>query len=365
MKLRRRVQKAIALVVGAAAIGLPMTAGPATSVARAASLPHIVVTSGGFCICHAPLYVGMQEGFFARHGVSVSLLDVSSGFAGMGALQTGSADVADAVPGVAAQAEAEGVAAKAVLVANGDATGKVDTSKYFAIIARKGSGIVADNLHSLEGKTIGLAVGTIGEQYFYYTMQKAGINALKQTTIENVSPTDLVSALESSSVDAIVSWEPIPLEALQNVPGAYTVYRGGGAIQYLFSRWMSTSFIGRQPKAVRDFVAGFVQSMQWAREHPVATAKILVPYFKGLSLSLIEQSLKYLDFDPRVSKLTIAAANQGVNFDRAIGAVTQRYDYASNLDQKLVLSVLKQYPQYLTGLLPIPANEQLRGWGNL
>ena len=323
----------------------------------------LVVTSGGYCICHAPLYVGIAKHFFQDHGISVSLLSVSSGFAGMGALQSGSAQVADAVPAVAAQAAGEGVNSEAMLVANGDPTGRVDTSRYFAIIARPGSGIIAGNLDSLRGKRIGVATGTIAEQYLYYTLQRAGMNPATSVTLQNVDPTNLVSALESSSVDAIVSWEPIPLEALHNVPGAFTAYRGGGAIQYLFNRWMPSSFAQDNPQVTSDFVAAFMQSMQYVREHPAATAAILQPYFQGLSVSIIAQALKYLDFDPRVSKLTLQAADQGLAFARNVGVLHSTYPYPEHLDSGLITSVEKRYPQYLSDLPPIPANYQLSGAG--
>jgi sulfonate transport system substrate-binding protein len=360
------------LLAAAAALGVIFLSGCSALLGSSAGsanlrksdgLTDLVLTSGGYCICHAPLYVGITEHFFADHGISIALLNVSGGFAGMGALQTGSAQVADAVSSVAAQASGEGVAGQAVLVANGDPTGHADTSGYFAIIARKGSGITAGNLHSLRGKTIGVAVGTIADQYVYYTLKRAGMNPTASVKRENVDPTNLVSALQSASVDAIVGWEPIPLEALQNIPGAYTVYRGGGATQYLFSRWMSPSFVGAHTQLVRNFVAAFMQSMQYAREHPQATAEILRPYFKGLGTSIIEQDLKYLNFDPRISKLTLQDANQGLQFARAIGVLHAPYSYPAHLDLALIRSVEKQYPQYLSDLPPIPAKYQLGGGG--
>jgi ABC-type nitrate/sulfonate/bicarbonate transport system substrate-binding protein len=366
MKNRRR------LLAAAAVLGVVFLSGCSAlfgSAAGSANLrtsdgrTDLVVTSGGYCICQAPLYVGMAEHFFAAHGISISLLTVSGGFAGMGALQTGSAQVADAVSSVAAQASGEGVDSQAVVVANGDPTGRADTSGYFAIVARHGSGITAGDLHSLRGKTIAVAAGTIADQYLYYTLKRAGMDPTASVKRENVDPTNLVSALQSSSVDAIVAWEPIPLEAVQNVPGAYTVYRGGGATQYLFSRWMSPSFVSSHPQLVKNFVAAFMQSMQYAREHPHATAQILRPYFKGLSAGIIEQDLKYLNFDPRVSKLTLQDANQGLQFARAIGVLHSPYSYPAHLDLALIRSVEKQYPQYLSGLPPIPAQYQLSGSG--
>jgi ABC-type nitrate/sulfonate/bicarbonate transport system substrate-binding protein len=365
MKQHRRLLAAVAatgvIVLSACTAG--NGAAQSGSLKKSDGLTDLVITSGGYCICHAPLYVGMAKHFFQDHGLRPSLLTVTGGFAGMGALESGSAQVADAVSSVAGQAAGEGVDAEAVLVANGDPTGKVDTSSYFAIIARKGSGITAGDLHSLRGKTIGVAVGTIADQYRYYTLKRAGMNPDTSVRTENIDPTNLVSALQSSSVDAIVAWEPTPLEALQDVPGAFTVARGGGATQYLFSQWMPPSFVRDHPRVARNFVAAFMQSMQYAREHVQATAAILQPYFKGLSAGIIEQDLRYLDFDPRVSALTLQAANQGQQFTRAIGVQNGTYSFAAHLDLALIRSVEQQYPQYLAGLPSIPEKYQLPGTG--
>ena len=105
-----------------------------------AKLQPLIVTSGGVNIGHAPLYVGMEKGIFQKHGLDVQLKKVASGFEALSAVQTGDAQVADAVAAVVAQAAQQGVEVRAVLMANGDPTGTKQTDMYFAIVARKESG---------------------------------------------------------------------------------------------------------------------------------------------------------------------------------------------------------------------------------
>lgn len=322
-------------------------------------LTTVTATSGGACICHAPLYVGIEKGFFKDQGISVQFRQLSQGFTAMGALQTGDADVADAVPAVAAQATSEGIDAQAVLVANGDPTGTVDTSRYFAIVARAGSGIVRGDLKSLRGKKIGTPVGTIGHQYLFYTLKNAGLDPQTDITVQNVAPTDLVSALQSGSVDAIVSWEPVPLTALKNVAGSFEAFRGGGAIQYMFARWMSPKFLKDKPNVARNFVAAYLESMQFARQHPAETVKIIAPYFQGLDPSIIQKSLSYLNFDPRVSQETLDSAAQGIQFNQALGTLKGNYSFQNHLDLKLINSVMNAHPDYLKDLPKIPAQQKL------
>jgi ABC-type nitrate/sulfonate/bicarbonate transport system substrate-binding protein len=321
------------------------------------SVSKLTATSGGACICHAPLYVGIKKGFFKKRGLDVQFRQISSGFTAMGALSTGDADVADAVVAVAAQASTQGIDSTAVVVANGDATGTVDTSKYFAVIGRKGTNITEGDIASLRGKTIGVPTGTIAHQYLYYTLQKAGLNPTADVKLQNVAPANLVSALQSKSVDAIVSWEPVPLTALQKDSDAFTVVRGGGAIQYLFFRWMSPKFLQSQPERAKAFIEAYLQSMQYARQHTDETATIVGSYLKGVDKNVIVESLKYLNFDPRVSKVTMTSAQQGLEFTRATGTLKGDYPIDSHLAGDLLASIEKAHPEYLSDLPAIPAAE--------
>jgi len=314
----------------------------------------ITVTSGGLCICHAPLYVGIAKGIFAKDGVNLRVLRVASGFEGLAALQTGSAQVADAVPAVAAQAIAQGIDVKAVLPANGDATGTVPTDNYFAVIARPGRGIRSDHLEDLKGKTIGLPVGTVAHQYLFYAAQAKNLDPQKDFRLQNVSPADLPSALQSGSVDAIVSWEPIPLQALSMMKDAVVVARGGNHIQYLFFRWMSSRYVATNPGTTKRFVAAFAESAQYTREHPDEAADIVAKEFNGLDRGVIRQSLRYLTFDMRVSRATMDAAQQGLDFASKIGALKQTPSLNSMLDLRYLNQVVKEDPKIFSDLPAIP-----------
>lgn len=319
----------------------------------------ITVTMGGACICHAPLYVGIEKGFFADRGLEISYRQLTGGFTAMGSLQTGDADVADAAVAAAAAASGQGIEAQAVVVGNGDASGTVDTSEYFAIVAREGSGIIADDLDSLRGKTIGAAEGTIAHQYLYDTLRAAGIDSTSDLTVQSVQAPDLVSALQSGSVDAIVGWEPGPLQALASVEGSYIVVRGGGAMQYLFARWFAPDFLESNPDAARAFVEGFVEAMQYARANPDETADIVAKEFTSLDRAIIVEALGYLNFDPRVSQFTLEAAAQAVSFAQNSAGLATDFEFRDHLEFALLESVLADHPEWLADLPEIPASKRL------
>lgn len=369
--LRNRFKRVAGIVAGLAFLtscsGNPSVAptsssdpqAPSTQPTPNQSAREITVTAGGACICHAPLYVGIEKGFFAKHGLNVAYRQLSGGFTALGSLQTGDADVADAAVAPAAQAISQGIDVKAVVVGNGDASGAVDTSRYFAVVAREGSGIIADDASSLKGKTVGVAVGTVAHQYLYDTLLTQAVDISKDLTIQNVQAPDLVSALQSGSVDAIVGWEPGPLQALANVDGSFVVIRGGNAMQYLFARWFSTANLNADPEKARAFVLAFIESMQFARQNPDETADIVGEEFPSLDRQIIVEALTYLSFDPRVSQVTLDAAAQAVSFARANANLNEDYSLQDHIDLDLLASVLSEHPELVADLPPIPSDAEL------
>ncbi|MGE5585070.1 MAG: ABC transporter substrate-binding protein [Bacillota bacterium] len=317
---------------------------------------HFTITSGGLTVAHTPIYVAMDKGIFQRHGLDVNVLRVASGFEGLAALQKGSAHVADAVVAVAAQAAQQGVEATAVVMANGDPLGTGCTDKFFAVVSRKGKGIREGHPEDLRGKTIGVAVGTVGHHYLFNLLKSKGLDPKKDVHLQHVNPADLPSALQGGSIDAMASWEPSPLLALSMIPDAILVCRGGENIdfQYLFERWMSPKFVAKEPETVKKFVAAFCEAAQYARKHPEETVELLTKYFPGMSKQIIRESLSYLNFDPRVSKVTLEAAKQGLEFAKNVGALEGSYDFATHLDVRFINEVMKEHPEYFDDLPSIP-----------
>lgn len=327
---------------------------------QAAQSPEeLVITSGGVCICHAPLYVGLEQGIFEKHGIAAEIRRSASGFESHAAVLTGDADVSDSVVAVAAQAAQQGVETVAVMVAHGDPTGTVQTDRYFAIVASEDSGIRPGQVGDLRGKTVGVARGTIAHQYLYHALEANGVDPNNDITIQNVTPADLPSALQTGSVDAIVSWEPIALQSLEMIENSVEVYRGGGHIQYLFFRWMSPDAVADNPETVQNFVTAFAEAAQFVRMNPDETVEILAESFEGLDPELIRTALGYLSFDLRSSRTTQEAVQQGLDFAREVGALEGDYDFAQHYEPRFVDQVVTDHPEFFSDLPPIPEELQL------
>ena len=141
-------------------------------------------------------------GLWQKHGLTVKTTLFATGREAMQALLGGQADVAEVAPTplvLAAFAE-QPVRAFAVVAR---------WSKW-RVLTRADRGI--NDPSQLKGKKVGIAVGTSSDLAFSYFLESHGIGK-SSVEIVNVSPPDMIPALDSGSVDAINIWQPFTYEA--------------------------------------------------------------------------------------------------------------------------------------------------------
>ena len=108
---------------------------------------------------------------------------------------------------------------------SGNAT-KAGSDATMAVIAREGSGIVKGDLASLKGKKIAASFGTINHLYILAILEKAGLKP-EDVTLVNTPPPDMTVALLAKGIDAFAGWDPWPIMAGKDVPGAFEVHPWG------------------------------------------------------------------------------------------------------------------------------------------
>lgn len=146
--------------------------------------------------------IASEAGLWAKHGLAVNQTLFATGREAMQALLGGQADVAEVAPTplVLAAFAGQPVRTFAVLAR---------WSKW-RVLVRVDRGIA--NAGQLKGKKVGIAVGTSSDLAFSYFLDQNGISK-SSVEIVNVSPPDMIPALESGSVDAINIWQPFTYEA--------------------------------------------------------------------------------------------------------------------------------------------------------
>ena len=164
------------------------------------------------------LPVALERGFFEKRGLDATIArPYATGVDALNALQAGETDIVQVgVPMIGA------VLRGMDLVALGNFSGnptKTGSDATMAVIAREGSGIVKGDLASLKGKKIAASFGTINHLFILAILEKAGLKP-EDVTLVNTPPPDMTVALLAKGIDAFAGWDPWPIIAEKDVPGA-------------------------------------------------------------------------------------------------------------------------------------------------
>lgn len=168
---------------------------------------------------YLPIFVAQEKGFFARHGVHVELVRFESANEMAQALATGRID-ATGMSSISVLGNLEKTSPGAFRIYLVEAF-TPDRSPD-AVVVRRGSNIQA--LSDLKGKKLGIQPGTTLRDYADRFLQNA-IGPVHGVTFVQMQPQIQVQALDSGSVDALFSLDPIPTLAKLEL-GAKVLERG-------------------------------------------------------------------------------------------------------------------------------------------
>jgi sulfonate transport system substrate-binding protein len=334
-------------------LSLLLTAGTAA----AAPITTLVVTVGGNLIISnsVPMIVGVAKGIFEKHGLDIQLYNATSGFDGIEKVVAGNAQVATVGPTAMAQAMSRGADVKAIFASSGDAVGTTGTDNLIAIIARKASGIREGHLEDLLGKKVGLLSGTDFHEYLFSALAAKGLDPAA-VTIVSTPFAALPAALQSGAVDAIVITELIVSQALQLSPDAFVVQRGGNHINLIDLRIVSPRYLATHPGTIRRFITAFAEAAQYARLHLDETTDIMTErrVQGAVSRERVRAALGFVRLDPRVSRVTVQAAQEGYDFAIKIGTLRRAPTFEEMFDIRILHQVEREHPELFRDLPPIP-----------
>ncbi len=146
--------------------------------------------------------IATAAGLWEKHGLTATQTLFATGREAMQALLGGQADVAEVAPTPLVLAAFADQPVRAFAV--------VARWSQWRVLVRNDRGIAS--AAQLKGKKVGIAVGTSSDLAFSYFLN---LNGLSKSDVEivNVSPPDMIPALDSGSVDAINIWQPFTYEA--------------------------------------------------------------------------------------------------------------------------------------------------------
>jgi sulfonate transport system substrate-binding protein len=301
------------------------------------------------------LPIAVERGFFEKYGLDVTIArPYATGVDALNALQAGETDMVQAgVPAIGAVLRGMDL----VFFGNfsGNAT-KLGSDATLALIANGSSGIVKGDLKSLKGKKIATSFGTINHLYLLGLLEKAGL-APGDVTMVNTPPPEMTVALLAKGVDALVCWDPTPVIAMKDVPGAIEVARGGDVISYLGFNIALRPWMEKNGATIEKFLAAVSEADQWMRKNPKQAAAIGTRWIPGLKIDVAETAMQYniQQVDRRISAHNYRALWKAQDTLQRLGVIKSVFDVNKHIEPKFILNVMKTYPDLFSDLQPIPA----------
>jgi ABC-type nitrate/sulfonate/bicarbonate transport system substrate-binding protein len=232
-----------------------------------ADLPKVRVFTGS--TAHwADLVVGMDKGYFQKHGIEVEPTYFTTGAAATESFVAGKGDIVLtcelASLGMWKRGAAVGVSRQARLI----------DQEY--LVAREG----IESPKDLEGKKIATRFGSTVEYFLRKYIQVEGIDPEKVEII-NLEPADMVVALDSGDIDAYSNYIPFPQLSLLATKGAKVLATSGDYITENCLYSATQSFVNDHQDRLVAFLAGIQEAGAYVSENLDETSEIVAREFRG------------------------------------------------------------------------------------
>jgi sulfonate transport system substrate-binding protein len=324
-----------------------------------AALTPITVAVSNAAIEHTPIYAAMEQQLFTKNGLEVKIEPLATGVEIANSVSSGDADfgVIGGVPTMTTAAS--GVPLKVIAIDHGDATA-TKYSPFQGIVSGPGTGIGEGEVAKLEGKKIGVPLGTGGVPYLQSVLQDAGVD-LKKVEFVNVAPADALVALKQGDVDAVCLFQPFPSRAPVELPGSTVVLNGG-------SNWFDPGPIIAMEDTVSDradvteqFLTAVAEAEQWLRANRDDAAEISTHWITGLDLEVAQEALQHSNYDMRLStNLVKGWTETTVPFLVSQDALPDDFDPASMIEAGPMYQVVTEHPDLFSDLPAVPDAELMQ-----
>ena len=243
----------------------------------------VVLNEVAHSIFYAPMYVAIEEGYFAKEGIDLTLVTGFGADKTMTALLTGEADIGFMGSESTIYTYKEGAADHAV--------------NFAQLTQRAGNFLVSrepiDDFgwDMLKGKNVlGGRAGGMPEMVFEYILKKNGIDPAADLAIDqSIDFGSTAAAFSGGQADFTVEFEPhaTSLEAKGDGYVVASLGKDSGYVPYTaFSA--KKSYIEQNPDIIQSFTNALQKGMDYVRSHsPEEIAKVIAPQFEETDLATI------------------------------------------------------------------------------
>lgn len=233
------------------------TSESAASPSATASSP--IVASFGITtwVGNTALYIAKEKGFFQNAGLNLDLKKFATIADGFPSFTTGQIQGTSPVTAEVVSLAAKGTNYRVVAV--------MDTSVGAdAILARNSVASIAD----FKGKQVGVQKGGVGHFFLLQVLAESGLKE-SDVTIVDVAPDAAAAAYQAGKIDIVYSYSPFVEEANTAQKDGRIIYdtsKMPTAIMDLYA--FKTDFIQNNPQAVKAFVGGVFQALDFLQSNP-------------------------------------------------------------------------------------------------
>jgi NitT/TauT family transport system substrate-binding protein len=223
----------------------------------------------------APIYLGVEQGFFEERGLDVTLELAQGGAAIVPAVISGEFDFGFSNITSLLIAQTEGLPLK--VVAAGDSTTGQPGEDFAAVVVREGSPIAGPA--DLAGKSVAVnTLNNIGTTTISKVVEDAGGDASSINFVELPFP-DMPAALAEGRIDA--AWGLEPFLTIMRNQGATPVtwnYAETDPNLVIAAYFTTQQKLEEDPELVDAFTEAMNESLGYAQENPDAAREVLGSY---------------------------------------------------------------------------------------
>ncbi|MEV4379122.1 ABC transporter substrate-binding protein [Streptosporangium sp. NPDC049644] len=274
--IRFRVAMAAASVLFLAACGGGQ-AGPSGAPAGTSSGPTSVKVSVIPIVDVAPIYLGVQQGFFEEEGLKPELVPAQGGAAIVPAVVSGQVEFGFSNLTSLVIARSKGLPLK--VVAPGAGSTGVRGKDFGGVVVKAGSPL--KSAADLVGKRVAVnTLGNINDTTVRASIRAAGGDQKNVNFVELAFP-DMLAALEAGNVDAVQVVEPFLATALKNGDRVIASNYVDAAPELTVAGYFTSEQTATaKPDLVKRFTAAMRKSLKYATDNPDAARKVLLTYTK-------------------------------------------------------------------------------------
>jgi NitT/TauT family transport system substrate-binding protein len=223
----------------------------------------------------APLYVGIEKGFFKEENVEIEPVLAEGGAAIVPAVISGADQIGFSNTTSLLIASSKGLPVQ--IISQGDIGGTGDKDAPDALLVKKGGSI--DEPKELEGKTIAVnTLNNVGPLTINNALEKRGVDYKTVKYVEVPFP-EAVAALEADRVDAI--WVVEPFQTAATNAGHKVLFHPfeQAAPNFTVATYFTTKeFMSKEKDTVDRFRRAINKSLQYAQQHPDEVRRVVTTY---------------------------------------------------------------------------------------